>query len=158
LARPGHRAAANTPPESSNRLSQPTTLDAAFTLWARVRPPELSSRDHLCVRLRCGPVTRSRPFDDPVNGLQVIGFPPPCHPSYKASGFCLGGIHFPLNAPAFAGRTPRTNQNEPYAVQPKAQTGPKERPQRLGVERTPAWAANFPPNYLPSMLSPNHIA
>jgi hypothetical protein len=31
LARPGHRAAANTPPESSNRLSQPTTLDAAFT-------------------------------------------------------------------------------------------------------------------------------
>jgi hypothetical protein len=63
-------------------------------------------RGYLCIRLRCGPVTRNRAFDDSVDGLQVIGFPPPCHPSCKASGFCLGGIHFPLNAPAFAGRTP----------------------------------------------------
>jgi hypothetical protein len=62
-------------------------------------------RGHLCVRLRCGPVTRCHPYDGVVDGLQVIGFPSPCHPSCKASGFCLGGIHFPLNAPAFAGRT-----------------------------------------------------
>src|SRR5262249_24712073 len=77
-----------------------------------LRPPVVGSasgikcfRGHLCVRLRCGPVTRNRPYVDSVDGLQVIGFPPPCHPSYKASGFYLGGTHFPLNAPAFAGRT-----------------------------------------------------
>jgi hypothetical protein len=27
-----------------------------------------------------------------VDGLQVIDFSPPCHPSYQASGSYLGGI------------------------------------------------------------------
>jgi hypothetical protein len=73
-----------------------------------LRPTETGSasgpsafRGYLCIRLRCGPVTRNRPFDDSVDGLQVIGFPPLCHPSYQASGFCLDGTFFPLNAPAF---------------------------------------------------------
>ena len=52
-------------------------------------------RGYLCIRLRCGPVTRNRPFDDYVDGLQVIGFPPPCHPSYQASGSCPGRDSFP---------------------------------------------------------------
>jgi len=92
LARPCHRAAATTPPESSNRVSQPATLDAAFTLTvAGSASGAIHFRGHLCVRLRCGPVTCSHPDDDGVGGLQVIGFPPPCHPSYEASGFCLGG-------------------------------------------------------------------
>jgi hypothetical protein len=26
-----------------------------------------------------------------VDGFQKFGFPPPCHPSYKVSDFCLGG-------------------------------------------------------------------
>jgi hypothetical protein len=91
FARPCHRAAATTPPEwrvvsASLRLSMlPSSTDRRLGL--RI----LGFRGHLCVRLRCGPVTRGHPCDDPVDGLQVIGFPPPCHPSYKASGFCLGG-------------------------------------------------------------------
>src|SRR5271167_2460787 len=40
LARPCHRAAATTPPESSNRVSQTAPLDAAFALQLRTRPPE----------------------------------------------------------------------------------------------------------------------
>jgi len=62
LARPCHRAAATTPPESSNRVSQPATLDAAFTLSDAGSASGASHfRGHLCVRLRCGPVTRSHP-------------------------------------------------------------------------------------------------
>jgi hypothetical protein len=75
------------------RVSQSTTLDAAFTLSDVGSASEASHfRGHLCVRFRCGPVTCSHPYDGPVNGLQVIGFPPSCHSSYKASGSCLGGI------------------------------------------------------------------
>jgi transposase IS116/IS110/IS902 family protein len=77
-----------------------------------LRPPVVGSasgitcfRRHLCVRLRCGPVTRHRPYVDSVDGASGHWFPSSCHPSYKASGSCLGGTHFPLNAPAFAGRT-----------------------------------------------------
>ena len=75
----------------------PGAKDSAF---------EISTfRGYPCVRLRCGPVTRSRPSDDSVDGLQVIGFPPPCHPSYKAAGSLPWWDCLPLNAPAFAGRT-----------------------------------------------------
>lgn len=46
-----------------NRVSQRTIDHAAFVLRERTRPPELStSRGHLCVHLRYGPVTRSPPF------------------------------------------------------------------------------------------------
>src|SRR5215469_12774411 len=41
LARPCHRAAATTPPESSDRVSQLTSLDVAFIHGVRIRPPEL---------------------------------------------------------------------------------------------------------------------
>jgi hypothetical protein len=76
------------------RVSQPTTLDAAFTLTVAGSASEATHfRGHLCVRLRCGPVTCSHPYDGVVDGLQVIGFPPPCHPSYEASGSCLGGTN-----------------------------------------------------------------
>ena len=44
-----------------------------------------------CVRFRYGPVTRRHPEDDVVDGLQRFSFLPPCHPSYKVSGFYLGG-------------------------------------------------------------------
>ncbi len=48
-------------------------------------------RGHLCVCFRYGPVTRNHPEDGFVDGLQVIGLPPPCHPSYGASGSYPGG-------------------------------------------------------------------
>jgi hypothetical protein len=35
-----------------------------------------------------GPMTRNLPKGDLVDGLQSLGFPPPCHPSYGASDFC----------------------------------------------------------------------
>src|SRR5580700_6804326 len=84
-ARPCHRA--TTPPR--NRAS----CQPAYPAPCCLHPPVTGSapgashlRGHLCVRLRYGPVTRSHPYGDVVDGLQVIGFPPPCHPSYKASG------------------------------------------------------------------------
>src|SRR5262249_60428406 len=53
------------------------------------------------VHLRYGPVTRSPPYGGFVDGLQSLGFPPPCHPSYGASGSCPGGtstrwMHLPF--------------------------------------------------------------
>jgi hypothetical protein len=88
------------------RVSQPTTLDAAFTLTvAGSASGATHFRGHLCVRLRCGPVTCGHPYDGVVDGLQVIGFPPPCHPSYEASGSCLGGTNSRKTRPAFTGRT-----------------------------------------------------
>src|SRR4029078_9260507 len=41
-------------------------------------------------------VGRQRPWDDIVDGLQVIGSSLLCHPSYEASGSCLGGKLVPV--------------------------------------------------------------
>ena len=49
-------------------------------------------RGHLCVRLRYGLGTRRHPNGDAVDGLQDIGFPPPCHPSYRAWTLALAGL------------------------------------------------------------------
>jgi len=48
-------------------------------------------RGYLCVHSRYGPVTRSHPPDGFVDGLQSVGLPSPCHPSYGAAGSCPGG-------------------------------------------------------------------
>ncbi len=59
-ASPCHRAAPITPPEWNRLPSQPAAIHAAFTLSVRARPPEhQSSRDHLWVHSRYGPVTRA---------------------------------------------------------------------------------------------------
>jgi hypothetical protein len=95
LARPCHRAGAITPPKSkavSARLPSPMLpppLICGFDLRG------YHFRGRRCVRSRCGPVTRCHPYDDIVDRLQVIGFPPSCHLGYEAPGFCLGGL-FPL--------------------------------------------------------------
>ncbi len=78
----------------ADRLSQIPVRHAAFALTAAgsaSRGPHF--RGHFCVRLRYGPVTRCHPEDGVVDGLQKFGFPPPCHPSYKASGSYLGGTY-----------------------------------------------------------------
>ena len=49
-------------------------------------------RGHIRVRLRYGPVTCCHPEDGLVDGLQRLGFPPPCHPSYKVLAFTLAGL------------------------------------------------------------------
>ena len=49
-------------------------------------------RGHIRDRLRYGPVTCCHPEDGLVDGLQRLGFPPPCHPSYKALAFTLAGL------------------------------------------------------------------
>jgi len=47
-------------------------------------------RGHLRVHFHYGPVTRDLPEGDLVDGLQSLGFPPPCHPSYGAPDSCPG--------------------------------------------------------------------
>jgi hypothetical protein len=81
------------PPRRSDGSSQPD-----FAPSCCLRPPVGGSasgvphfRGHCCVRVRYGPVTRCHPEDATVDGLQRFGFPPPCHPRYKVSSFCLGG-------------------------------------------------------------------
>jgi len=71
----------------TNRISQPATSHAAFVLRERTRPPELStSRGHLCVHFRYGPVTRSPPWKMALSmGFRPLAFPPVCHPSYWVS-------------------------------------------------------------------------
>jgi len=73
------------------RISQSASLDVAFTLRLWARPPGLSFSGPPMRSLALRPGDSRSSSDDPVDGLQVIGFPPPCHPSYKASGFYLGG-------------------------------------------------------------------
>ena len=78
----------------TDRISQMTIRHAAFALTVAGSASEVPHfRGHCCVRLRYGPVTRCHPEDGAVDGLQKFGFPPPCHPSYKASGSYLGGAN-----------------------------------------------------------------
>src|SRR5436189_189501 len=56
------------------------------------RAPSLRGHYHASSLPRARPPpTRSHPSDGFVDGLQSFGFPPPCHPSYGASGCCPGG-------------------------------------------------------------------
>ena len=49
-------------------------------------------RGHLRVHCRYGPVTRDLPKEDLVDGLQGLGFPPPCHPNYGAPNSAPAGL------------------------------------------------------------------
>jgi hypothetical protein len=128
------------------RASQPTTLHAAFTLRKRARPPVLppfgasgasTFRGHLCVRLRCGPVTRGHPYDDPVRWASGHWFPSSL-PS-KLQGFWLLPWRdcLPLNAPAFAGRTSVRRVFPSTAPRPACRTGPA----RVAPDDRVAWFA-----------------
>ena len=91
-----------TPPKWASTLASVCRSHAAFTPVSRAGPSGLPLfRGYICVRFRCGPVTRSHPFDGIVDRLQVLDCSPPCYPSYRASGCCPGGTYLPLNAPAF---------------------------------------------------------
>jgi hypothetical protein len=70
------------------RVPCPCCLHPSFTGWAFGAS---LFRGYICVRLRCGPVTRSHPLDGIVDRLQVIDCSAPCYPSYRASGCCPGG-------------------------------------------------------------------
>src|ERR1019366_8516401 len=90
LACPCHRAVASTPPRSRCRVGQISAPHAAFALQLRARPSVTHFRGHFRVHFHYGPVTRNLPEGDLVDGLQSLGFPPPCHPSYGASDSCPG--------------------------------------------------------------------
>jgi hypothetical protein len=88
-------ALANVPSLSPRRSSSP--LQPVCGVPCCLHPTVAGSasrashfRGHLCVHLRYGPLTRSHPYDDLVDRLQSLGFPPPCYPSYGASGFYPG--------------------------------------------------------------------
>ena len=94
------------PAEVVSGFSQSAASHAAFALTVAGSAFGASYfRGHLCVHLRYGPLTRCHPCDGLVDRLQSLGFPPPCYPSYGASGFYPGRTCFLLNTPAFAGRT-----------------------------------------------------
>ena len=77
----------------TNRLSQVTVRHAVFASRLQARPPSVRTFGATsAIRLRYGPVTRCHPEDGLVDGLQRLGFPPPCHPSYKALAFTLAGL------------------------------------------------------------------
>ena len=77
----------------TNRLSQVTVRHAVFASRLQARPPSVRTFGATSViRLRYGPVTCCHPEDGLVDGLQRFGFPPPCHPSYKALAFTLAGL------------------------------------------------------------------
>ncbi len=67
--------------------SERQLLDGAHVLVQQAPPRRLRRGRHL----RYGGETRHHPKDGFVDGLQFIGFPPTCHPSYGASGSCPGG-------------------------------------------------------------------
>jgi hypothetical protein len=60
----------------------------------------------LCVHFRCGPATRSPSQGWLLDRLTSFGFPLAVYRCCGASGSSPGGSNFPLNAPAFASRTP----------------------------------------------------
>ena len=81
---------------SPRRSDEPSQPDYGPSCCLRPRIASSTSRvkfrGHIRVRLRYGPVTRSHPEDGLVDGLQRFGFPPPCHPSYKALALTLAGL------------------------------------------------------------------
>ena len=96
LARPRHvRRSAVAPQPVTPCCFRPRLEDSASGVF----------RGHLCgsLSLRSGnsPTT---PYGR-VNGLQFIGFPPPCHPNYRAR-LLPRRVYPPLNAPAFATQSP----------------------------------------------------
>ena len=92
LTCPGHRADAHTPPEGTCRASQTATVPAAFARKAHARPPgqALSGLPLRSLTLRPGH-SLAILADGVVDGLQSVGSPPPCHPSYGVSGSYPGG-------------------------------------------------------------------
>ena len=81
------------PVGGTDRLSQGTIRPAAFVPSVAGSASKVAHlRGHVCVRLRYDPVTRCHPADGVVDGLQRLGFPPPCHPSSKVLAFPLAGL------------------------------------------------------------------
>src|SRR5262249_37064522 len=78
-------------------------LPSPFGCGLGPRIHSLSS--HIHVYCRYGPVIRDLPTGDLVDGLQGLGFPPPCHPNYGASDSLSRRVWLPLNTPAFTGHT-----------------------------------------------------
>ena len=92
-------------------------------------------RGHLCVHFGYGPMAHCHPKEDLVDRLQRFSFLPPCYPSYEASDFCPGGTLFPLNTPAFAGRT-TARAVFPHAALAKTQRGRNAREGIKSISRT----------------------
>ena len=103
---PCHRAVATTPPEwmavsiSFRRSMLPSPYGCGLGLWgfALSGPPMRS------LSLRPGDSLTSLK-DCFVNGLQILGFPPICHSSYRIPDSYPGRAKLLPNMPAFAGHT-----------------------------------------------------
>jgi hypothetical protein len=71
-------------------------------------------RGHIPVHLRYGLMTRDHPKGDLVDGLQRPSFQGTLPSKLRGSDYYPGGFTFPLNAPAFAGRTKIEFQKVPF--------------------------------------------
>src|ERR1035437_8310662 len=91
LAYPCHRAVASTPPRSRCRVGQSSAPPCCLRPSVAGSALEFTHfRGHFRLHFHYGPVTRDLPEGDLVDGLQSLGFPPPCHPSYGVPDSCPG--------------------------------------------------------------------
>ena len=113
-------------------------------------------RGHLCVHLRCGPMTRCLPMEDIVDRLQKFGFPPPCYPSYGRVGRWRGALRVRCTGPrAFASAsipvpirsvsTPRSSNRTCGTTAFGSQLGSRLRPRKVPGLRRKAREAAFLP-------------
>src|SRR3989442_6455666 len=77
----------------SRRISQVRRAMLPSPLNSEARPPGLkyfgATYAFTCVTARG---LTHHPFDGFVGGLQSLGFPPPCHPSYRALALTPAGV------------------------------------------------------------------
>ena len=78
------------PAGGSDRLRQSAISPAAFARFLGARPPGTEFRGHISVHLHYGLVTRRRPFNDVVDGLQRPGFPGALPSKLRGSVFFPG--------------------------------------------------------------------
>src|SRR6516162_6980260 len=89
--RPCHRAAAITPSEWSPAPASLRSPCCLHPILAGSASEAENFRGHLCVRLRCGPVTRRHPYDDFCRWASGHRFPSSLPSKLRGSGFYLGG-------------------------------------------------------------------
>ena len=93
LARPRHRAVAITPPEcrSASASLRYAMLPSSTGNGLGLQTFQLSGLPVRSLALRPGD-SSTTPYGGRVNGLQIIGFSPPCHPNYGALALTPAGL------------------------------------------------------------------
>ncbi len=103
---PCHRAAVEHPAGELCRFIQPATNLAAFAIIQKARPPEFVHFEATIRSLSLRPGdSLTVPKNGFVDGLQMLGLPHTCHPSYGGLALTPTGFNSLLNTLAFIGHT-----------------------------------------------------